>query len=594
MRPTPEQQTAIDAYVTGDNLRIEALAGTGKTTTLSLLVRHGSPRRGKILYTSFGKKVIEDAKARFPSSVLVKTNHSLAWSVGKTFANTGRLVARVSPTDYISHFGWTGAAFAHTADPRSGAYAVIETLNAFVQSDDDDITTRHAYGAARRLARNDDALTQHVANALVHLAREAWAESVDANGSLPVVHDFYLKLWALRDPHIPATTILLDEAQDANGVMIGVLRKQAHAQLVVVGDRQQQIYGWRGAVDAMDAFTFQHHTTLTQSFRFGQEIAEVANAILTDQCGRDVELRGDPTQPGIVTPCQVPHCYLARTNAALIGQAFSLVERYPRYRIGVVGGVTDLIKLVEGAEQLKRFERTQVQDLAEFANWAEVQDAAQHAAYTHLRTLVQLVDEHGTAVMRSVLERMRGNETDPDACDVLLSTAHKAKGAEFDSVKLLDDFKPKGPPEDVGRFGWTPEEGNLLYVACTRARQHLDVSVCSAVLDSLPPDLRSVAMTPDYSESAQEEVDVDQPWEPEELTPPLLQEGVFDHPLVNGAVVRIQHFKPGTLVKVEVGDTTLSAAQGALRLYKQHAQWVDVMVGDAAWVAVPKEALTPT
>lgn len=594
MRPTPEQQSAIDAYVTGQNLRIEALAGTGKTTTLSLLVRHGSPRGGKILYTSFGKKVIQDAKARFPSSVLVKTNHSLAWSVGKTYGNAGRLVPRLSPTDYISHFSWTGASFANATDPRSGAYAVIETLNAFYQSDDDDITERHAYGPARKIAGADDGLTKHLALALVHLARQAWAASVDQTSRLPVVHDFYLKLWALRDPHIQATTILLDEAQDANGVMVGVLRKQDHAQLVVVGDRQQQIYGWRGAVDAMDAFTFQHHTTLTQSFRFGQEIASVANAILIDQCGRNVELRGDPTQPGAVSPCQVPHCYLARTNAALIGEAFDLTKRFPGYRIGVLGGVTDLIKLVEGAEQLKRFERTQVQDLAEFANWRDVQEASQHAAYTHLRTLVQLVDEHGTAVMRSVLERMRGNEEDPEACDVLLSTAHKAKGAEFDSVKLLGDFKPKGPDDDVGRYGWTPEEGNLLYVACTRARQHLDVSDCAAVLDTLPDDLRSIAITSDQQEPEGNGDNADLPWDPETTDDKLLLAGQYPHPLVGGATVGILYCAAGAYVTVWLDGATLFAAGGPVRLGERHTNWMEIRVGDLGKVAVPLEALAPT
>ena len=44
-------------------------------------------------------------------------------------------------------------------------------------------------------------------------------------------HDGYLKLWALSEPRIAADFILLDEAQDANRVMLDVLRKQP-AQMV--------------------------------------------------------------------------------------------------------------------------------------------------------------------------------------------------------------------------------------------------------------------------------------------------------------------------------------------------------------------------
>lgn len=589
MQPTDEQLDAIEAYRTGENLRIEALAGTGKTTTLTLLVRQGSPRGGKILYTAFGKKVIQDAKAKFPRGVQVRTNHSLAWPLGKTFEAAGRLQGRLSPQDYIRHFGWGASAFPATVDVRSGAYAVIETVNTFCQSGDDRISTSHSYGPVMRLARGDKALAQQLAGLIASYAMEAWEQTIPAESRLPVTHDIYLKLWALRDPYIPATTILLDEAQDANGVMIGVLQRQTHAQLVVVGDRQQQIFAWRGAVDAMDAFEFAHSTTLTRSFRFGPEIAEVASAILEDQCGRDLYVSGDPEQAGVVGPCDLPHCYLARTNAVLIGQAYELAMTYPAYKIGVVGGVDDLIKLVEGAAALQVGERTQVPDLAEFDHWRDVQEAAKHEAYGHLRTLVQLVDDFGTPTLRTVLERMRGNEADPDSCDALLSTAHKSKGAEFSSVRLLDDFKPKGPPEDVGRYGWTPDEGNLLYVACTRARHHLDISNCEAVLASLPPGFAMTyppAPVPQWDgeqgDDEAEEPDLSDPvnWRREAVEVPL-REGRYAHPLIDGGLVHIEMRGDGARVVVSAQGFTLVDTEGDVRVINRERHWVDVCVGSA-------------
>jgi hypothetical protein len=55
-------------------------------------------------------------------------------------------------------------------------------------------------------------------------------------GTLPFRHDHYLKLWHLSGPKINADYILFDEAQDANPVLVDIVRQQTHAQLVWVGD----------------------------------------------------------------------------------------------------------------------------------------------------------------------------------------------------------------------------------------------------------------------------------------------------------------------------------------------------------------------
>src|SRR5690606_6478884 len=105
--------------------------------------------------------------------------------------------------------------------------------------------------------------------------------------------------------------------------------------------------------------------------------------------------------------------------------------------------------------------------------------------YQHLRVLVELVGSYGTQPLLVALEHVRGNEADPDRCDRMLSTAHKAKGSEYDSVVLVDDFAVMGPPGQPDLFGWAPEDGHLLYVAVTRARFALDPTRCMAALDVL-------------------------------------------------------------------------------------------------------------
>ncbi len=98
-------------------------------------------------------------------------------------------------------------------------------------------------------------------------------------GGLPLSHDGYLKLWALSGPRAETDYILVDEAQDINPVLLGVLR-QVQCPVVYVGDPYQQIYEWRGAVNAMEAISSPHRVLLSRSFRFGPEIAAAATRVL--------------------------------------------------------------------------------------------------------------------------------------------------------------------------------------------------------------------------------------------------------------------------------------------------------------------------
>ena len=98
-------------------------------------------------------------------------------------------------------------------------------------------------------------------------ANHVWSRMCDPNDVLPLGHDGYLKLWALSKPRIAADFILLDEAQDTNPVVLGVLQSQ-QAQLVYVGDRYQQIYEWRGAVNAMEQIETDVTSSLTLQLHF--------------------------------------------------------------------------------------------------------------------------------------------------------------------------------------------------------------------------------------------------------------------------------------------------------------------------------------
>merc|ERR1712098_880974 len=62
--------------------------------------------------------------------------------------------------------------------------------------------------------------------------------------------------------------------------------------------------------------------------------------------------------------------------------------------------------------------------------------------------------------------------------DIALSTIHKAKGLEFDTVVLLNDFN-----DQISVDKWPEDEKNLLYVAITRAKTSFVMN--SLVLDEV-------------------------------------------------------------------------------------------------------------
>jgi superfamily I DNA/RNA helicase len=84
--------------------------------------------------------------------------------------------------------------------------------------------------------------------------------------------------------------------------------------------------------------------------------------------------------------------------------------------------------------------------------------------------IVQIIDREGTDYLRQLLAKVS-----PEAeADFVVSTVHRAKGLEWQRVKVTGDFRFK--TEDDGRTTLADDEKRLLYVALTRARGMLDVS----------------------------------------------------------------------------------------------------------------------
>ena len=461
---TPEQIAAIDAFRAGQSIVLSAFAGTGKTTTLKGMGLATPERTG--LYLAYNKAIQTDAAASFPSNVKCQTAHSVAYGwmmrqpTGKALMNKLRTTSRVPSWEAAKKLGIPYQGF---TDGENGmrqnavASAVMQTVTRFCNSADREITRYHV-----PFEFEGDTQAQFAAF-VTPFARKAWADLIDPRGTLKFTHDCYLKLWSLACPTLPYDFILFDEAQDANPCIAHVINSQ-DAQVVMVGDSNQAIYGWRGAVDAMKNFNADVHLMITQSFRFGPAIAGEANKFLA-LLGAEGEVKGFDLIDSVIESIENPNAILCRTNAQAVAEAMEAQAR--GMTVALVGGTKEIERFVKAAEKVMAGRKTEHEDLIAFESWGDVVQHANEAEGRDLKVMVNLIENYGTQAILDVCAA----SVNEDEADLIVSTAHKAKGREWDSVRIAPDFRQ---PED----GSAPREDEmmLMYVAVTRAKLALDRS----------------------------------------------------------------------------------------------------------------------
>lgn len=455
--PTDEQQAALDGFATGGSLVLEAGAGTGKTSTLKLMAKSDTTRRG--IYLAYNKAIATDAKQDFPRNVECATAHSFAFrAVGVKYKDrlNGPRVTSRQACNFLGITQTLDCGDGMKLKPWQLARLAMDTVNRFCYSADPVIMGKHV-----PFLPGTEKVRDELRLLLVPFAQKAWDDLQKKSGTLRFQHDHYLKLWVLSNPVLDCDYVFLDEAQDANPALAGVVEAQ-DAQKIMVGDRSQSIYGWRGAVDAMSNFQADHRMLLTQSFRFGPAVAEEANKWL-HLLDAPLRIKGFDGIDSQLARLDEPDAILCRTNATVVAEALQAATEDKR--AAIVGGTREIRAFAEAANDLKMGKGTAHPDLTAFQNWAQVQDYVENDAGGDLKVFVKLVDSYGVPTILRVAD---SNVEEEDA-DIIISTAHKSKGREWHKVRIAPDFREPAEGEDPSR-----EECMLSYVAVTRAQYVLD------------------------------------------------------------------------------------------------------------------------
>lgn len=475
---TSEQASVIHAIVGGESdVMINAFSGTGKTSTLIGVAENVAPSL-KIVYLAFSATMGETSKPLFKGlNVVVKTTHGYAMP-------------------FILYPNET---------PRNYNYSTSEIANMF------SIKNSDAYLLSKEFETYCNSSSPEIPPSPLSALVKEFFDKMDGR-EIQITHSFYLKKFQLNllnnvPMRIPTIDILMiDEYQDTNDVTKSIVSLLPTKQTIKVGDFYQSIFAFRGATNAMA----DHKGTkyyLTGSFRFGEEIANMASRFLSTFRGESIKIKGLGKTTKAYTAIT-----LSRTNAFLVKAIMDFIEADKYYKtirepslifdlpinIALLNeGNKDLVakKFISLTWELEKYERNHKHEFECFAEY--LVKTGQKDGNLENVWAGKLAMKYSFRELQDAFDKTIQNNRNSDVCSFFVGTAHSAKGLEFDLVKLTEDFRDfftliarwfveneeavglkHSSPIDVFREnakgGFVPseilEEFNLFYVAITRAK----------------------------------------------------------------------------------------------------------------------------
>ncbi|XP_075283975.1 F-box DNA helicase 1 isoform X2 [Opisthocomus hoazin] len=496
LKLTHEQQRILNHKIEhGQIVKIMAFAGTGKTSTLVKYAEKFADLN--FLYVTFNKAVAERGKSVFPRNVTCKTFHSLAFgSVGKHYKEKGKL-------NFSKLSVYSVSSLIRNRKGQSlfiRGKTVSQTLENFFASSDEEICEEHTPIWFKDTHGQRKLVSQAEKEISVEEAKEIWRNMKKLDGDVEkkykITCDGYLKLWQLSKPQLSGyDAIFVDEAQDCTPAIVDIVLSQT-CGIILVGDPHQQIYTFRGAVNTLYSVPHTHVYYLTQSFRFGPEIAYVGATIL-DVCKRirNKTLVGGNQKGDVRGGMGGKITVLSRSNFNVFEDAVKLTGRERPIKIHVIGGLArfglsriyDIWKLSQPADERKKanlvINDSFIKKWEETEGFFGLREYAERIDDKELEVKIEIVEKYKERIPELVQKIERSHVSQQAVADYLIGTVHQAKGLEFDTVLVADDFvKVPRLGGDYQRrtnfsIGMYPEdEWNLLYVAVTRAKKYLLMS----------------------------------------------------------------------------------------------------------------------
>lgn len=305
------------------------------------------------------------------------------------------------------------------------------------------------------------------------------------SGSMP--HNVYLKMFQLAKVGLNYETIINDEINDINPCMLNILEHNLDKKIIAVGDSYQMINAFNFNCDGLkileNEYNFKRYG-LTKSFRVSEEVSKLASKYLTYMYDDNIKFNGlNTTKLGRINLYDASKenqvHLLCRTRLGGLKQVLDILDWDKDKKIYYVGGLEGF-----GIKEIERIlsyngnvylggERYHVNKLRvwlkEGVNDAEIQKIC---------SIYNFIEKRADAI-----DLLKNSEVkDKKQADIILLTSHSSKGLTLKNVVLGRDFptvesikNSRSLTQHEYKQRMANAEGNLLYVALTRATDIVDI-----------------------------------------------------------------------------------------------------------------------
>ena len=468
--PTEEQKAIIDAAKnTKDNLIIVAYAGAAKTTTLTLIANELSNQRSLCL--AFNRNIANEMAKRLPHNCSSMTLNGIGHRLWNRYLGNNsvqlennkvwNILKRIN-NEMMSHEKLYGSEAREVIDAVK-----LGKISGFLPSDTVTDGLSPIYGDHKFFDLLEYRPSRIQEEFIIEITKESFYQS--CKGIIDF-DDQILCPTVVDDVGFPKFQIIYtDESQDFSALNHKMLEKLVEdRRLIAVGDPNQAIYGFRGADTLSMAHMAQQFNMveykLTTSFRCAKNIVKNANWHAPDMVAADNAPDGTVVYHKGWSSNDIPDhsAILCRNNAPLFEVFLNLLTEN---RTPELSDKEIINKISRIMKDLGRNGMTWDESEKRINQWLEdtvkkLNENEDPAPYNDMAACLKfIIRQHNT--LGDAIDWI--NRIAKQSGTILLSTMHKAKGLEYDTVFILDFNLLKN----------TDQDPNLRYVAETRAKLYL-------------------------------------------------------------------------------------------------------------------------
>ena len=486
------------------NLLIEAVAGSGKTTTIVKSLEL-IPNDKTVLFCAFNKDIVKTLtkKTKEFDNISVRTIHGLGYIT--CLNNIPNLNKIVNINKYQKEFIDNTSSYTPSNQAtlgyqkwnsyRKNVFKLIDLARLNLANSIDDINKIAQYYEID-LINDESSAVYNLMNWGAHNQ-----ESIDYTDMVwyPNVLDFNLE----------ASTfdyIFVDEAQDLSKAQREFVLKcnNGNTRYVFVGDGNQSIYGFSAAdPESFNEIKKIKDITLlplSVCYRCPQNVINFVKNLVKEIEPKDNAIKGEVDMEASIDDVGDNDMVLCRYNAPLLSVYTKLISQGKKTFIMGKDIGKNLIDLIQSTQfSVLNFDLSNKgvfsalykdyfakrNQLMSVNGWtAEMADSTSHL--TNLRDNIFALEiiSQGTTTSTQLIDKLSKIFEDNVSDGIILSTIHKAKGLEANNVYVLETFNYKNV---ISTTDWErKQEDNLIYVAYTRPKKKLGIIKDDKTKDVLP------------------------------------------------------------------------------------------------------------